>query len=471
MATDAPAASWTVKSDPIVQATPFFYGWVMVGISMFALYATSPGQTYGVALFNKYLATTLAAQRWEAINPGTTEAIPKAMIDEGLVSVATAYMWGTILAAVFVPWIGALADRWGNRRTMTMVVVLFGLACIFMSQVRGPFTLFLGFLCIRAMGQGSLTLLASNAADMWFQRKLGMVNGIRSLAMPIAFGTFPIVGIALIDQLGWQNAYITLGLAVWAVMLPILLLVYRNRPEDVGQLPDGDVVPTSTHVDAAPMLKMPKQFTLGEAMSERSFWIAVTLMMLWGLTGTAMMFMIVPFIESRGLVEADTQIAFTSIACSMAICQLIAGVLADRMPLRVLISLGAFLLSGAILAYELMDSRWMLATFGITFGVAQGFCAAGCTTLIARYFGKAHLGKIRGLQMTAVVAGSAAGPFLLTQGKQLMGSYDLVLTGFAAIVAIHSAVCLFATPPKDLFEETPNDGQIAPEVASTRDIP
>ena len=40
----------------------------------------------------------------------------------------------------------------------------------------------------------------------------------------------------LIDNVGWRWTYALLGVGVWAVMFPILITLYRNRPEDVGHL-------------------------------------------------------------------------------------------------------------------------------------------------------------------------------------------------------------------------------------------
>ena len=38
--------------DPIAARVPFFYGWVMLPIGIAGLIATSPGQTYGICVFN-----------------------------------------------------------------------------------------------------------------------------------------------------------------------------------------------------------------------------------------------------------------------------------------------------------------------------------------------------------------------------------------------------------------------------------
>lgn len=455
MATDAASLeAASLRRDPIVRATPFFYGWVMLGVAMLAQYCTSPGQTYGVALFNKHIATTLATETFQKNHPGQEVVLTKELVNNEIVTVTTAYLWGTILAAFPVPWIGALADRWGLRKTISLVIVLFGLACMFMTQVQGFYTLFIAFLAIRTLGQGSLTLLATNTADMWFQRKLGFANGIRNLSAPIAFGTFPVITIALINWLGWQKAYFALGLGVWIVMFPVLIFVFRNHPEEIGQLPDGDkrVPRKDGEADTGGSLFLMPQLSLGEAFEQRSFWITVSFMTMWGMIGTALMFMVVPYLESRGLREEDAQVVFWTMAVSMACCQFFGGILADYFKLNYLLSAGSVLLGCGVLVYLSIDSVWMAGAYGLTFGVAQGVSAAGSNSLLARYFGRAHLGKIKGFQMMSVVAGSAAGPFLMSQGKELLGGYDAVLWLFATMLMLQAVACFFATPPASRSE-------------------
>ncbi|MFI4876855.1 MAG: hypothetical protein ACIALR_16000, partial [Blastopirellula sp. JB062] len=91
----APSAETPKRADWVVRAVPFFYGWLILPISMVAQFATSPGQTYGVALFNPYFSADLRLSNLD---------------------VSFAYMWGTIIASLPMSLIGGVADRFGLRR-------------------------------------------------------------------------------------------------------------------------------------------------------------------------------------------------------------------------------------------------------------------------------------------------------------------------------------------------------------------
>ncbi|TWT34192.1 MFS transporter [Blastopirellula retiformator] len=418
------------RPDWVVRAVPFFYGWLMLPISMVAQFATSPGQTYGVSLFNTHFSRDLQLSALD---------------------VSFAYMLGTIIASLPMSLIGGLADRFGLRRSMAVVVVIFAAACLFMSQVSGVWTLFLGFLLIRMFGQGSLTLLATTSVDMWFRQRLGFAVGIRNLSMPISLALFPLITELLIENVGWRMTYVVLGLGVGGLMLPLLAIFFRNRPEDIGQLPDGasSVEDESREPSDKPLpvdLQLP-QFTLGEALLTRSYWILVALMSCWAMIATALTFVMVRFLESRGLSEDEAPIIFLCTALTMAICQFIGGWLADHIKLHWLMAAGGVGLALSVICYANINSAYGCALFGLVFGAAQGVAVSGASSAWARYFGRAHLGKIKGSSMTWIVAGSAAGPYLLNLGAANLGGYEPVLWLFTAIFASLAVACLFCTPP------------------------
>ena len=103
---------------------PFFYGWLMVPAVMLISICTSPGQTYGGAVFNPYLREALGLSNSE---------------------LSGAYMAGTVWASLPLTYIGALMDRYGPRRTLMGVVFVFGIACFGVTLVSGLFTLFIAF--------------------------------------------------------------------------------------------------------------------------------------------------------------------------------------------------------------------------------------------------------------------------------------------------------------------------------------
>lgn len=414
-----------------------YYGWVMLPIAMAALIATSPGQTFGVSIFNDPMRQSLGLSHGQ---------------------LAAAYMLGTLLAAAPIAYIGALMDRFGLRSMMTLAVFLFGLACLVTSQASGWFSLFFSFWMLRLLGPGAMSFLSSNTLAFWYDRRLGTMEGIRNLGMAAAMAPIPALNLWLIGRLGWRGAYAALGFAVWAIMLPIVLIWFRNRPEDIGQTIDGgpvdaepgDLEASHADVDVSSSLAPPisqQDFTLGESLRSRSFWIVTGGTSAYGLIHTAVFFSIVPILLDRGLGEAQAARMLTVFAVSLAAMQLIGGTLADRFKAHFLMPVALGGLTAGVLLLTWANSTWTANIAGVVLGLSQGLFFGTSNPLWARYFGRMHLGKIRGALVALNVASSSAGPLVFGLARDALGSYDLVLCAFAILPVPLVVLSFLATPP------------------------
>ncbi len=409
---------------------PFYYGWVMLPIAMLAAIATSPGQTFGISIFNPSFRLSLGLSHSQLTG---------------------AYMFGTLLAALPQPYIGGLMDRYGIRRVMFIIVILLGLACIFMSQVNNLLMLFLAFFCLRMFGQGALSLLANNTLPMWFQVRLGTVAGMMNAAVAGSLAVIPPLILLLINQFGWRGAYTVLGVMVWLVMLPLLLLLYRNRPEDVGQALDGRS--SSETAITVEETTQAVSFSLREAQHTRSYWILMILTAAFGLIITAVFFNIVPIFTNHGLTDANAAATFTILALALAVTQLIGGVLADRIHLNWLAAVSTALVAAGIWVLSGADSVMLAQFYALLIGIGQGLFGAVNNTVWVRYYGRAHLGRIRGSVAMASVAGSSAGPFIMGATYDLFGSYQASLTLFLAMLVPLAIATLWAAAPSKAGNE------------------
>ena len=167
----------STKSHWLAKRLRIYYGWLIVPVSILGSFATSPGQTYMVSIFNPSFRNALSLN---------------------LSQLTGAYMLGTILASLPQPYIGYWSDRVGIRRMLILVLILFSLACVFIAQVNSLFMLTLAFFFLRMFGQGALELLSTNMLPMWFRERLGRVSGINNVVVRLLIGTVPIGILAVI---------------------------------------------------------------------------------------------------------------------------------------------------------------------------------------------------------------------------------------------------------------------------------
>jgi MFS family permease len=419
---------------PVLEAAPalpatklprrIFYGWYILPIAILGVVATSPGQTYGIAAFNESFRSDLQLSHSQ---------------------LTAAYMLGTFLAALPLSWIGLMMDRHGIRRVKALVVVGIGFACIIAAFANELFSLFVAFFLLRMLGPGALSLLSGSTLGFWFDRRLGMVEGIRHLGMAFSVAVIPGVNLWLIATVGWRAAFALLGVATCALMLPLLATVFRNRPEEVGQQRDGGPSPHDPfprHTDSG------DDVSFADALRSRAFWIVLAINALWGLVATAVTFNIIPIVQTQGLQATSAAGLLAIFAITLALTHVIGGILADHMPIRSLLAFSAVCM--ALCTASMMVLAWpgMLAFCGITMGLAQGLSTGLTSVVCVRFFGRLHVGRIRGVYSSVQIAASSIGPFAVGLTRDLSGEYSPALVAFTLAALLASMAACFATPPR-----------------------
>ena len=382
------------------RTSALFYGWIMVPLSMVALVASSPGQTFGVSIFNEPMRNALGLSYGQ---------------------LTAAYMIGTLVGALPITYIGLLMDRHGGRRTTLITLSLFCLACVATSLVQGWLTLVVAFSLLRMLGPGALGFTSGNTLPYWFERRLGMVEGIRQFGMGAAMLFIPAINLGLLSRWGWRGSFVVLGVTIWCVVFPLFWFSFRNRPEDVGQRLDG--------VSAEMHQKLPADFwwglTLEESMRTFSFWVVTLGSACFSLVHTAIFFCLVPIFQERGLTALDATTALTAFAGSLAVMQLIGGALSDHLPARFLLALGLAGMGIGVFLVQGTTSPTIATIATGVLGASQGIFFGASQPLWARYFGRRHLGKIRGVLATINVASSSLGPLIAGLTHDATGNFGL----------------------------------------------
>ena len=416
------------------QPARLYYGWIVAAVSTFGMIATAPGQTMLVGLLALPIQNDL----------GLTQS-----------QIAQAYLFGTVLAALPLVYAGRLSDRFGPRIMIAAIAVLFGIGCVVLGQAHNYATLLVGYFLVRFLGQGSLGLASQHALAMWFHRRLGLVNGLKTVTLFLAWSTFPALLTLLIETQGWRNAYAILGIAVAVTIAPLSLILMRNKPEDIGQQLDGDLASEPDPL-TAPVKPTEPHFTLKQAYRTAAFWLVAMVIVIQALVGTAILFNIQPM-----FVEADLDPEYAAGATSAwllgsAICAVPAGWCADRFRPNVLLCISLCAMATTALGLAAAEQVWQAFAAMGSFSIGFSLIAAVGTTTIARYYGRPHHGAIRAAVGRLTVAGTGVGPFAQTWLKGSLGSFDASLVVFAGMCVVMALVVLTLRRPEAPNSDTPN---------------
>jgi len=406
---------------------PFFYGWVILGVAGAAAFSSGPGQTYAVSVFLDPIIDDFGWSR---------------TLVSGL------YSAGSLTAALTMVLIGRMLDRFGARVMLVGLGILFGFVALSMSQIEHPVHLYVGFAAIRILGQGSLTLVPTTLVAIWFVRRRGRATALMSLGMALSQAAFPLIIHLLITNVGWRGAWIGLAFIIWGVVvLPSLVLV-RRSPESVGLLPDGDSKPAPMAAAVASTVAQERAFSLGEAMRTRAFWLLLFAGAGQSLIGTALIFHQISLLGSRGLDASVAASVFAVLAPSSLVGAFTAGFLADLFPNRLILAVCQLLLVLAMVCVFAIAQPWQAFVYGAVLGISGGASLTTMTVIWANYYGRPHLGSIRGAAQTSMVGFAALGPLPFGFIFDLTGTYSTAILVFLSLPIACAAAALLAVPPR-----------------------
>jgi len=412
----------------IVTQSPVYYGWIILVVGTIGQIMTSPGQTYVNSIFIEYFIRDLNISR---------------------TLVSTLYTIGTLTASLGLPWVGRQVDRRGPRVMVTAISVALGLACIYMGFVLNAAMLLIGFILLRMMGQGSLSLVSTNVINQWWVRRRGPLLGISGVAGALlGVGAFPNLVNWLIPLYGWRAAYMVLGVMLLLVMAPLGYLFFRNRPEDHGLLPDGLTTPASLTVPStSAVIFTEDNWTLQEATRTPVFWVFTLGMASISMLGTGLQFHIVSIFADNGQSAALAALAYVPVAITTALTNLASGFLVDRVRLRVLMALALMLQALSMWMVPHLGVVTLAMVFGVVIGATSGLMRTVNTVAFAKYYGRLHLGAIAGVTSTVLVASSALGPMPMGLARDLLGNYATTLNLLTLLPLGLAIACLFVDRP------------------------
>ena len=404
----------------------FFYGWVMVAVAMAGYFASGPGQSHMFSVFILPLSNDLGLDQTE---------------------ISFAYAVATLAAAFGLPYIGRLIDRYGMRRVVLIAATLLGFAAIGFGQVQGLIMLGLLFGALRFLGQGTLMLSSANLVAQWFSRKRGFAASLMALGFSASVALHPPLAQWLIDQVGWRDAWLWLGIMTWVLYLPLVYFLVQNKPEDIGVLPDGIQAVDQSDKDRPSDADV--GLTSSQALRTPAFWIVAISLSSFSMLVTALFFYQVSIFQTQGLSEQVAARVFPISAITMVCCMPVFGRMLDQFPTKPLFAAAMLLMTCSMVSLVFVQNLQTAVIYAVIFGLNNAAVHALIGYVWPRFFGRKHLGSIQGTATTIMVVGASIGPLPFGAAYDATGSYQLALVTLS-IVPILCAIAVLTMRPPDL---------------------
>jgi MFS family permease len=341
---------------------------------------------------------------------------------------ATAIVLFTGAAAPIAGWLIKVVDV---RLVMGAGAALAGISMLGISQAASFNRLLIWYVMLGVGLGGSTMVPASLILTNWFTERRGTVLGVATAGMELGGMIMTLLSARLISTSGWRVAYVVLALPIFLIVLPLLVVIVRARPEEVGAevvRADGDLgVSAETRIGPEPGLK------IGEAFRTRSFWLLGLAQFCFGLGVAGALIHLVPLMLKARYTAATAALALSSVHALITVGKPTMGAVGDYIGARKALAAGfAVCAAGIILMGD--AARAPILALGIFFyAFTLATPIALVPVILLEIAGPRSLGTLFGLLFFVQTVGAAIGPIIVGWVFDVTGSY---VAGYSLSAAI-----------------------------------
>jgi len=334
-----------------------------------------------------------------------------------------------VIGPIFGISAGFLIDRYGTRRILLAGLIAAGIGFLGFAGMHslGAYYVFYFMETIGYVSGGPVPnqVLISH----WFNRMRGRAMGLAYVGIGVGGAVAPVLAQYLIRHAGWRTAMLVFGATIFLLVVPLVLLVVKNRPEDIGLNPDG-APSAAVSSQAAPGARA---VSLRQALDEPSFWLILAgSAMSIGAVGGVIQHLQLFLRDQQFTPETAARVASFLLVSSIA-GRVIMGYLADGFHKKY-VMVAAYLMVGlSIPALYYVETPGMIYLFALVFGFGMGADYMLIPLMTAHCFGVASLGRLMGVILTTDAVSQAFTPVLVGRLFDLQGSYRW---GFAVLIAM-----------------------------------
>jgi MFS family permease len=411
---------------------PFFYGWIIVAITMVAGILAAGVSNITMAVVLKPISDDL----------GWSRSLT-----------AAAVTMGAVLGGLLSPLFGPLADRLGPRFLLPLGGALVGLLAFGVSLSTEPWQFYATFVPARALTEFLLCgMISFTAVTNWFYLQRPRAMGLVAMATPLGSAALSLVYQFFVTHYGWRSAFLALGVALWVLVVIPGAVLLRRQPEDLGLYPDG--IAPLPDAKGATISKMKlndaaseQSWSRPEAIRTNALWLLVASAFLAaiGTGGTA--FHTAAYFTDVKIAPAVAAGAVSVMALAGAFGNGLWGALAERISPRGLNVATMLVAAAAVVFLTQVTAPIAAFVFALLFGLNARGAAVLTQVLISRYFGRRSFGAISSVLDPFHKGGLGLGALFAGIAFDFTGNYQAIFMIFGASYVVSALLIFLARRP------------------------
>jgi MFS family permease len=363
-----------------------------------------------------------------------------------------ATLWSIIMGLNYI-FVGHFIAKYGSRRAIVIGVLITISGLLVLSFQSSLWLVYLGHGILVGIGLS----LGSNFAittmvNHWFNKK-------RSLALSMTSSSMALGGMILIpflmkfiDVIGWRHAYLISAAIIFTTGFILAGLFIRNKPEDMGQVPDGTVDPEpvamETPMPTSNFYRTPVEFTAKEAFRTPTMWFLMIFYVLFMFAANAKITHAAAFFLDIGISKGQVGFVVGLASGIMVFSQLVTGVLGLKIEMHRLAIFGFVLVVVGMIILIYANSLTMILIYTFLTYIGTGVNMLAMMNLLANYYGAKNFPIILGYFAPCWSLPASLGAPFAGYIRDTMGSYILAWKIFVALLVFALVFLILAKPPK-----------------------
>ncbi|NYT62533.1 MFS transporter [Alcaligenaceae bacterium] len=333
---------------------------------------------------------------------------------------------GLLLASLATYPVGVAIDRGYGRWVMGLSSVLAGVCLLVWSQISTLMVFYLLMACVGILQAATLY----EPAFAVVSRRVGPLQARRAIISLTLWGGFsstvfiPLTQV-LLDNWGWRDALITLGLINIFICGVAYLCFIQPRRDAV-----------SAGVANSQQIEVNRQ-AVRMALRQPVFWVLFVSLTVYTIIFSAFTFHMYPLLLERGLGTSDVVQAIALIGPAQVVGRTLIGVFANKISMRVIGAVVAltFPVTFGVLAF-IRPEFWFIAGICATYGATNGIFTIVRGLVVPEMLSQHAYGAINGILSIPTTIARAVAPVGAAYLWSLSASYSLVLGAIVACAII-----------------------------------
>ena len=403
-----------------MKAKRFTYHWAIV-IACFILMASSVGITQNC--FNLFSIEIMNELKFTASQVQVMNTIATLM---------------TMVSALVV---GTVFNKFSMRLAMPVYAICLTGGFFLYSTVNSLAQLYI-LSALVGFGRGGVAVVPCGLLmNNWFKEKRGFATGI-ALAGSTAGGfVFVRIANAIIASMDLRRSYMVLGVMAAVLIIPTVIFVIREKPEDKGLRPYG-----ATEENTASAVKA--EFTgisRKKFLKTSAFWmLGITFFLIsainMGLQNNVSIYLTMQKGQTRELAADVASI----LLLSQVVGKILLGSIYDKKGVKFGSAYGCVVFLLSIVTIMLAGNKAFAIIFGVIVGLALSMTTCTPPLLTSLAVGRREYSSIYGLLNAFATAGVALGPVIAGFIYDHTESYDLAWIIFAVVAVVILVLTILA---------------------------